>query len=375
MKKKGLGVVVCAISAAIMMAGCGSSGTGSASTEAGSSAAGSSAEATAAATADGTTQSEASYSAESPLTLQIGNGVDDENPQTIALNKFGKALEEATGGRIKYELFSNSSIGSDEEMVEMVRTNTLQMTEANITLKDYVPEMYAFGLPYLFHNYEDAYNYLTNADKAKEMWSKLETDTNLKKMAIYLNGSRALTTKGKSVKSPADLKGVKIRSMTSKVSQDTIEALGGTPVPMAYSELYVAMQTGVVDGQDNGISNVYSSKFYEVQDHFYKTEHGYTINCVYINSDFYNSLTDEDQAAFDQLAKQYLEDEYSKDMDEYYKTAEAALVENGMTIVEQSEMDMQAFYDSADEMIEKNYMSDPTYADVVNDVKAFCGYE
>lgn len=368
MKKKSLSMMMCAITAAMMMAGCGSGSVKTTEADKTAGAGGTSA-------AESTEQPGASYSADKPLTLQIGNGVDDENPQTIALNDFGKALEEATGGRIKYELFSNSAIGSDEEMAEMVRTNTLQMTEVNLTLKDYEPEMYAFGLPYLFHSFEDAYKYLSESDKSKEMWEKLEEDTNLRKTAIYLNGSRALTTKGKMVKSPADLKGVKIRSMTSQVSQDTIEALGGTPVPMAYSELYVAMQTGVVDGQDNGLSNIYTSKFYEVQDHFYRTEHGYTINCVYVNSDFYHSLTDEDRTLFDTLAKQYLEEEYSANMDEYYKTAEAALKENGMTIVEQSEMDMQAFYDSADTMIRNKYMSDPVYQEIVDDVKAFCGYE
>ncbi len=315
-----------------------------------------------------------SYSAEKPLVMQIGNGVDDMNPQTIALKNFGEALKSETEGRVDYELFSNCTLGSDEEMVEMVRTNTLQMTEANLTIKDYVPQMYAFGLPFLFHSYADAYDYLSNSDTAKGIWAKLESDMNMRKVAIYLNGARALTTKDIEVKGPADLDGIKIRSMTSAVSQDTIQALGGTPVPMSYSELYVALQTGVVSGQDNGLSNVYSSKFYEVQNRFYKTEHGYTINVVYVNPSFYNTLTAEDQAIFDKLAKEYLEDQYSADMDLYYAEAEKSLKNAGMKIVEQKDMDMQSFFDSAYEMINAKYTTNQVYLDIVNDVKDFCNY-
>jgi len=315
-----------------------------------------------------------SYSSDKPLVMQIGNGVDEMNPQTIALQNFGEALKDKTDGRITFELFANSSLGSDEEMVEMVRTNTLQLTEANLTIKDYVPEMYAFGLPYLFHSYADAYNYLTNSDTAKAMWTTLKDTRNLQKVAIYLNGSRALTTKDLDVKSPADLKGVKLRSMTSAVSQDTIEALGATPVPMSYSELYVALQTGVVQGQDNGISNVYSSKFYEVQNNFYKTEHGYTINVVYVNPGFYASLTAEDKAIFDSLSKEYLEVQYGKDMDKFYAEAEKAVTAAGMRIVEQKDMDMPAFFANADAMVQKKYMSNPVFATVVNDVKSYLGY-
>ncbi len=319
-------------------------------------------------------ENDGSYSADRPLVMQMGNGVDEENPQTIALQNFGKALEKATEGRITFELFANCSLGSDEEMIEMVRTNTLQLSEANLSIKDYVPEMYAFGLPYLFHSYADAYDYLTNSDTAKAMWAKLQDERKLQKVAIYLNGSRALTTKNLDVKSPADLKGIKLRSMTSSVSQDTIQVLGGTPVPMSYSELYVALQTGVVEGQDNGISNVYSSKFYEVQDNFYKTEHGYTINIVYVNSDFLASMTPEDQELFKKLSKQYLEDEYSKNMDAFYAKAEKVLTDAGMRIVEQKDLNMNAFFANADAMIQDKYMSKKVYADVVNDVKAYCKY-
>jgi len=317
---------------------------------------------------------EASYSAENPLVLKVANGVSTDNIRTILLQEFCDKLQEETEGRVTYELFPNGEIGSGEEQVEMVRTNTIQMTDVIVTLKDYQPEMYVFGLPYLFHSFDDAYDYLMNSDLAKQMWANLEEENNLKMTAIYLIDTRALTTEDVIVTCPDDLKGVKIRSMTSQVSQDTIEALGATPVPMSYSELYTALQTGVVEGQDNGMNNVYTTKFYEVQKYFYKTGHGYTIQVTYVNPEFYYSMTEEDQAIFDRLVQEVILDEYNEQLVTQVAETEAFLKEQGMIIVEQDEMDMQAFYDSADEMIQEKYMSDETYARVINDIKEYCGY-
>lgn len=347
-----------------MMAGCGakaeeSSETGAAKTESAQ---------TENAQAEGNTE------AAEAIVLKIGNGVSETNPQTISLQKFASELEAATEGRIKTELFPNCTLGSDEEMLEMVRTNTLQMSTGNLTIKDYVPEMYAFGLPFLFRSYADAYHYLTTAPVAQDMWNKIEDKANLKFVGLSMNGSRCLTTKDVEVKSPADMQGILTRSMTSEVSQNMISALGGTPVPMSYSELYVALQTGVVQAQDNGMANVYESKFYEVQDYFYRTEHGYIINAFYVSPEFWAQLTDADKETFSKLFKQIVEDEYAAAMEDFYKEAETAAVAGGMKIVEQSELDMQAFYDSADAMIEEKYMNDPVYADVVTDVKEYLGY-
>ncbi|WHH58544.1 TRAP transporter substrate-binding protein [Petroclostridium sp. X23] len=305
------------------------------------------------------------------------NGVSDTHPQSVTLQKFADEFSKATNGRITVEVYHNNSLGSEEELTEMARTNTLQAFFGNVTsgLPSFMPEFGVFALPYLFHSYEDAHKYLNESPKAKELWASLEKMTNLHFVGDSLNGSRALTTKDKVVKSPADLKGVMLRSMTAQVWQDVISALGATPVPIAYNELYVALQTGVVEGQDNGIANVYDAKFYEVQKYFYKTEHSYTLSGFFINSDAWKSLSADEQTKFTELFNKYCVDEYSVLMDDYYKEAEEVVQKAGMEIVGQDKLDMEAFYDSAAKMIDEKYMSNEKYKDIILDIRKYFGYK
>ena len=304
------------------------------------------------------------------------NGVTDTHPQSVTLVKFADEFSKATNGRIKIEVFHSNSLGSEEELTEMTRTNTLQGFFGNVTsgLPSFMPEFGVFALPYLFQSYDDAHKYLNESDKAKALWADLEKLTNLHYVGVSLNGSRALTTKSKLIKSPADLKGVLLRSMTAQVWQDVISALGATPVPIAYSELYVALQTGVVEGQDNGIANVYDAKFYEVQKYFYKTEHSYTLSGFFINSDAWKSLNAEEQVKFQELFNKYCVDEYNKLMNDYYKKAEEAVQQAGMQIIGKDQLNMQAFYDSAAKMIDEKYMSNAKYKDIILDIRKYFGY-
>lgn len=305
------------------------------------------------------------------------NGVSDTHPQSITLEKFAEEFSKATNGRITIEVYHNNSLGSEEELTEMTRTNTLQGFFGNVTsgLPSFMDEFGVFALPYLFRTYDDAHEYLTQSEKAKELWDELEGMTNLKFIGDSLNGSRALTTANTIVKSPEDLNGIMLRSMTAQVWQDVISSLGATPVPISYNELYVALQTGVVEGQDNGIANVFDAKFYEVQKYFYKTEHGYTISGFFTNTEAWNSLSEDEQKSFKDLFNKYCIDEYNVLMEEYYKEAEEACEEAGMQIIEQDELDMQAFYDNAAKMVDKKYMSNDKYKEIILDIRNYFGYK
>jgi len=310
-----------------------------------------------------------------PITLVFCNGVDAENPQSLCLEEFGKAFEEATEGRYIVDNYWSNTLGDDESLAEMCRTNTVQGWYGSIfgALPNYIPEFATFALPYLLKSYDEAYEYLHNSELIADLMVKLEEEYGIHYVDTTLNGVRALTTKGTKVLHPDDMKGLQIRSMTAQVWQDVISVLGGTPVPIAYSELYVAMQTGVVDGQDNGIANVYNSKFYEVQDYYMKTDHGLTLSSFCLNADIWNGMSAEDQAAFNELWYDICVVKYEDMMEDYYEEGYAAIKEAGVTVVEQSEMDMQAFYDAADEMINSKYANDPVYGPIVADVRAYFG--
>lgn len=305
------------------------------------------------------------------------NGVSDTHPQSSTMAEFADAFTKATNGRVTFELYNNNSLGSEEELTEMCRSNTLQCFYGNITtgLPNYMEEFGVFALPYLFHSWDDAYDYLMNADKAKELWARLEEATNLHYIAVTLNGERALSTKGvKQITKPEELKGVKVRSMTAQVWQDVVSALGATPVPISYSELYVSLQTGVVEGQDNGIANVYDSKLYEVQDIFYKTGHGYTMSGFFVSADAWKELSEKEQQTFTELFTEICVEKYNKDMEGYYAEGFQAAEAAGMKIVEQTELDMDAFYDSANLMIDEKYMDNEKYSDIITDVRAYFNY-
>ncbi len=312
---------------------------------------------------------------EGTLNWKFCNGASDTHPQSVTLTKFADEFSKATNGRVNIEVYYNNTLGSEDELTEMTRTNTLQGFFGNVTtgLPSFMPEFGTFALPYLFRSFDDASEYLNNSDKAKELWAELEDLTNLHYVGVSLNGVRALTTSGIKVTGPEDLEGATVRSMTAQVWQDVISALGATPVPIAYNELYVALQTGVVEGQDNGIANVYDAKFYEVQDYYHETDHGYTISGFFTNETAFNQLTAEEQVLFMDLFNKYCVEEYDVLMDEFYEAGFAAAAET-MEIVRSEDMNMQAFYDNAAELIDEKYMSNPDYAVIVNDVRDYFDY-
>lgn len=324
--------------------------------------------------ASGSDPEPASTSSE-PVTWVFCNGVSDTHPQSICLQEFAEAFEEATDGRYHIENYWMNALGDDESLAEMARTGTIQGWYGSIfgALPNYIPEFASFSLPYLFRSYEEAKEYLHGSELMASLMQKLEDEYNIHYVDTTNNGIRALTTKNTPVYSPADVKGLRIRSMTAQVWQDVISALGGTPVPIAYSEIFVSLQTGVVDGQDNGISNVYDSKFYEIQKYFMRTDHGLTLSNFCMNADAYNSMSDADRETFLKLWQEICVEKEDKMMEEFYEEGFEAVKAAGMTVIEQSEMDMQAFYDSADEMINNKYVNDPVYGAVIADVRQFFG--
>lgn len=302
--------------------------------------------------------------------------VSEDNPQSVAIAAIAEDLEAMTDGKFTWDVFYNSELGSEGEVVELTRNNTVQFVTSNVTtMPSYVERIGVFALPYLFHTAEDQLEYLAKSDLSHEMWKELEEETGLVTMGFQCSGSRCLSTKGvDQVADPAGLKGVKVRCMNAQVWQDVISALGATPVPIAYTELYTALQTGVVSGQDNPASNTVDGKFYEVLDKFYETNHCYLISGFYANNEAWDELPDDYKALLQALCQKYLGDQYKDDIDAFTEECYATMEEAGVQIIGQDELDMDAFYASAAEMIEANYMSDEAYAAVIEDVNTTFGY-
>lgn len=239
----------------------------------------------------------------------------------------------------------------------------------------YVDTFGVFALPYLFHSEEDELTYLATNPLAFDLYKELETSANLVTLGVNCTGSRCLsTTSVPQFKDPSGLSGVKIRSMEAQVWQDVISCLGATPVPVAYTELYTALQTNVVQGQDNPIANTVDGKFYEVLDTFYETDHSYLCSAYFTNPESWDKLPDDYKALLGGLMQKYQGNYYHDEILKFREDCTKTVADAGVKIVPQSELDMDAFYKAADEMIQAKYMTDPKYVAIIDDVKATFNY-
>ncbi len=318
----------------------------------------------------------ASVTSTEKITWIVANCTTETNPQATALAAMAEELSTLTNGNFTLDIFYNSELGSEMEAVELCRNNTVQMVTSNVTnMATYQENCGVFALPYLFHSSDDMLEYLATSPIAYDMWEQLEENTGLVTLGFQCGGSRCLSTKGvKTASSPDGLKGIKVRSMDAVVWQDVISALGATPVPVAYTELYTALQTSVVQGQDNPAGNTVDGKFYEVLDTFYETEHCYLISAFYSNSDAWDSLPDDYKSVLLGLFQKYQGNQFQADMTAFTENCYTVMKDAGMTIVSQDELDMDAFYASASEMIDSKYKSNAVYSEIISDVTATFGY-
>lgn len=218
-----------------------------------------------------------------------------EHPSSYAEKFFAEQVSTMTKGTVKVENYHNTQLGDAVANVQSVRNGTVAFTVVSASnLNQVVPAMDMLSLPFIFKNEAHFWWYLAQPE-AEEFVKALE-DKGLKKIGYIDSGSRNLFTQ-KPVKTPADLKGQKIRVMASPVMVKTMEALGATGVPVAWAELYTALQTGVVDGAENNHPSVVAKKFYEVSKYYTLDEHMRIPDLLVVSMKFFNSLNDQQKAA------------------------------------------------------------------------------
>lgn len=225
--------------------------------------------------------------------IDIADVYASEHVFAQAMDKMALELKEASGGRLKVTTFHNSTLGSEKEQVDAVAAGTLSMA---IVGGGQLGAMYApmlvFDAPFAISSNDHLQNVMAS-DLGVELSDGLAQATKVRLLGGLYAGQRFITTSGTAVNSPADLKGLKIRVPDQALSIANFEAFGASPTPMAFSEVYLALQQGVVNGQENPLTQIMSAKFYEVQDHISTT--GHVTQCVFliINDDFLNSLPED----------------------------------------------------------------------------------
>lgn len=237
------------------------------------------------------------------ITIRLAYDVAEAHPSHKAtVEKFKTALEGISGGNITVELYPNSQLGSLAENLESMRIGDLEMAYLNDgTVGAVVPEWNLVGLPYLWTSLDAAHDAL-DGDFGQLLNEKLKDATGIINLGWGDVGFRNITNSTKTIKTPEDLKGLKIRTMTNALHVEYFTALGAIPTPMSFSELFTALQQKTVDGQENPTALIFNNALYEAQSYMSVTEHVFTAIGMCIAGDFYNSLPADYQAVIAEAA-------------------------------------------------------------------------
>jgi len=231
----------------------------------------------------------ASAYAEDPIIIKFSHVVTKETPKGKGAERFKELAEKATNGRVKVEVYPNSVLYKDKEELDALQLGAVQMLAPSLAKFGPlgVKEFEAFDIPYIFPT-RDVLHRVTEGPVGKSLMKKLEPK-GIVGLAYWDNGFKDMTG-NKPLLHPKDFRGMKMRIQSSKVLDAQMRALGANPQVMAFSEVYQALQTGVVDGTENTPSNIYTQKMHEVQSDLTVSEHGYIGYAVIVNKKFWDGL-------------------------------------------------------------------------------------
>ncbi len=224
--------------------------------------------------------------------LKFSHVVSSNTPKGKAAEFFEKRLEELSQGRIDVQIYPNSKLYKDSEVLNALKENSVQMACPSFSkFDDIVPQLALFDLPFLFKDIDHLHK-VQDSDVGQRL-KDMVTAKGFVALDFWDNGFKQLTSSKKALIHPSDAKGQKFRIMSSKVLKEQFKAVGAIPQVIPFSEVYSALQQGVIDAQENTNSNIYTKKFYEVQKYMSITNHGYLGYLVVMSKRFWNSLPDD----------------------------------------------------------------------------------
>lgn len=286
-------------------------------------------------------KTEMAPSSDKKIVIKFGHGSAEKNARHVAALKFKELVEQKSNGQMEVQVFPSEQLGSESAMLQSVQANTLQMTAGatGIYAKNHKP-IGIVELPYVFDSFDQAWKVL-DGPLGKELSDPL-IDKGIRVLAYWENGFRQVTNNVKPIEKPSDLEGMKIRTPEIPLSLSLFKALGANPTPMAFGELFTALEQHIVDGQENPLTNIYNSKFYEVQKYVSLTGHQYMPLPLSISEKFWQTLTPEQQKIIEESAREagQLHRNLVKEDDQKLKTE---LEKNGMKV---NEVDKQLFKDA-----------------------------
>ena len=227
--------------------------------------------------------------------LRLGHGLDPSHPVHQAMEYMGDRLSDKSGGTMRLDIYPSQQLGTERETLELLQIGSLGMTKVSSSVLEGFSEPFqVFGLPYLFR--DEAHKFaVLDGPVGREILLRPER-FNLRGLTYYDAGSRSFYTKNRPVHTPDDLDGLKIRTQESPVAIQMVRSLGGSATPIAWGELYTALQQGIVDGAENNPPSFYLSRHYEVCKYYALDEHTAVPDVLLISTPVWNSLTVQQQA-------------------------------------------------------------------------------
>lgn len=250
---------------------------------------------------DSSPSDEGSEVAQGEFKIKVGLVTPEQDIATRSMRHFEEEVEKLSEGRIDVELFPGGALGGSGDIFNGVQDGSIEMC-VNIypPFAQFSDAFLLYNLPYLFSSKDVAFEFL-DSEIAQGIAESIE-ENGFKQLAVFDGGYRNITNNVRPVTKPADLEGLKIRTLNNPVQIDYFKAFGANPTPLPYGDIYVGLQTKTIDGQENSFSNIASMKFYEVQEYTTDTQHAFDPVGMFINTDVYNSYPQEIKDVIDEAA-------------------------------------------------------------------------
>lgn len=281
--------------------------------------------------------------------LRLGHGLSTDHPVHVAMLAMAAHVDSVSAGRMQIAIYPSGQLGSERECLELLQIGSLAMTKVSSSvLEGFSPEFAVFSLPYIFRDEGHRLAFF-DSDVGHEVLGSAQA-FRLKGLTYYDAGARSYYTVDKPVRTPADLGGLKIRVQESPTSMAMVRAMGGSPTPISWGELYTALQQGVVDGAENNPPSFFLSRHYEVAKYYVLNEHTAVPDVLTIGTPIWDGLSDQEQAWLQDAA------DASADLEERLwraSTAEAlaAVREAGVEVVEMTADERRPFSESVAAML------------------------
>lgn len=286
------------------------------------------------------------------------------HPVHQGMEVFANAVLEKSQGKLSVKIFPDGQLGTEREVLELLQIGSIAMTKVSAAaMANFAPEYKVMGVPYLFRDKDHLFRVLEG--KTGEEILAAGSEYLLRGLCFYDAGSRSFYTKNKPIKTPDDLQGLKIRVMNHQMSVDMVNEMGGSATPMAYGELYTALQQGVVDGAENNPPSFVTSGHYEVCKYYSIDEHSSIPDVLVVGTKYWETLTSEEQAWMKEAAK-----DSAKAQKEFWKNN----VEECMAILKKAEV--QIFYPEKKLFAEKSkavleaFSKDPAMKKIIDEIQA-----